>query len=374
LLSARDLCRDLLGEFEDIRTLAFLASPDPDVEVRRNLLARVGLLLLDAIEHDWFFGFLKQAVIASADGVPPVGTLQRITSDSSNDPAVRRKIENACSGIIGGYLRYVKVEAIRNLSGREAMFWHCMLTKEARARANELRVAATDHILDRLVTPNGGLPALACPDTGVESTEVELLGFPMLAGLALLLIASLDKPESRKNASLNFALEIIDASVSLSQASTERRRLKGEEVWHKWRPYAPIWAGVIAEAIGEDFGAISHEDLLISQISDVVLDEGRRRMAFGYSIWFSFFASNTRHEKSPKGTVHIPADEVIWLPEAVGAAPTLPILPPSIFETVFEKRRQREEAARLKRKERAEAAILEKLERAAGLKRMERKR
>jgi len=314
VLSADQLVKSLFGDFEDIRMLARLCQPDNDAE--RSFLAQMGVHLLDALEHDAVFSFLRRTVIASTDSPPPLGTLRRIIAESGSDPAMLRKLSEFSCKIIGTYIRFVEPEVIATAPTSETLFWHCMRSMEARSKATNLRLAVIDHIRDQLA-PNGGLGAILDPATCPrDNARTPLLGFPMRAGLVLFLIASLSKMDTQngtKKASLNLATEIVDAVVSLGPVSTVARRLKGKDVWHRWRWFAPVWAGVLAESNGVRIDWLTRADLLETRIVDVVMDEQRRSQVSRYAGWFADFASTNEASRNATGEMYIPVEEVARL-------------------------------------------------------------
>lgn len=371
-LAERDVEIDLFGDLDDIRMLAFLCWPDETV--RRSRMLTVGASLVGAIEANPVFAFVRNALMACSDGVPPKGTRDQIINRCSTDPAVRRSLLEFSINIYVHHLHYLRHDFsdpanFQIASSPEMLFWHCLRIPQLRSKAIRHCLSTISHVQNELSLSDNWLAEFAARGKSWESIDKDpneaLLGFPMVAGVILLLIASINKrnamlKEQKKrnegNDSLNYATEIVQAYASFRGTSTVARRLKGEEVWQRWRWFAPVWAGVLADANGTDIQWLRQPDLLTDRIFEVVRSEERRVRAFGYARWFAEFASPRMVDPSSDKKEHIPADEVIWPPDWLRSAdsPPLLVLTPEIFKAVKNERRKSKENAERMQRERAQ--------------------
>lgn len=365
---ARDVVAGWLGDLDDIRMLAMLCRPGEPVHGSGMLT--FGAVLIGALQADPCFAFVRNAAMASANGIPPKGVRDQIINRCSPDPLIRRSLLELSIDVYVHGLRYLSCDLsdpsnFEVACNPELLFWHCLRAPKLRAKLYNFQLSAISHIEKNLGLPIDWLAEFAARGKSAELLDKDpnetLLGFPMVAGVILLLIASTDKrnemlKEQKKrkegNASLNYATEIMHAYASFGNTNTVTRRLKGQEVWQRWRWFAPAWAGVLAEANGPEIEWLREPDLLTERIFEVVRSEERRVRAFGFARWFAEFASPRMVDPSSDKKEHIPAEEVIWPPDWLRSdeEPPLPVLTPEIFKAVVnERRKSKENAERIKK-------------------------
>ena len=238
-----------------------------------------------------------------------------------------------------------------------------------RTKLYNFQLSAINHIEKNLGLPINWLAEFAARGKSAEQLDNDpnetLLGFPMVAGVILLLIWSLDKrnemlKEQQRpkegNASVRYGAEIVHAYASFGDTSTVARRLKGEEVWQRWRWFAPAWAGVLAEANRTEIDWLRQSDLLTERIFGVVRSKERRVRAFGFARRFAEYASGHEADHNATGKSYIPAEEVVWSTAWPRSEepPPLPVLTPEIFKAVATEREKSKKNAERMRKERAQ--------------------
>jgi hypothetical protein len=350
---------DLNGPFASFDMMGLMCWPDKAKRAVR--LAKMGIYLRGE-QEPIYLDLVKRALEATADGRPPSGTLEKLTAEVSSDFAMRGFLTDWAKRHSASYAKVVRsyrrsqyqtatmthpytgytfpvhdFGAFSNTAGLvdwEGQFWAWICEPEVRLTLASDPRSVFDPYHDRLIAESGGHRAAARgPSIDVIAAEFQdcLLGYPMLAGLVLILIqifkdhySALDEngyPEIVP--SLNSACRTIAGLEVIKGKFNEVRRH-----WPNWCFVAPLWAAFLIEARCLNSESLIDVSALEDAYMNVILTDERRCRLLPLAKPFCELVRT--HEARghpltpyPERTLRLPVSvspAVITLPELTGKA------------------------------------------------------
>jgi hypothetical protein len=292
---------------------------------KSSRLARLAMMGIDSkgVKEPYYLALVKAVLTASAHRRPARGTVEKLLSALDCDPSVDHALRQWAYGHSRSYAALAGSQRPTGaISDWERDFWSWVFRPSVR---NPLESAPSSLFyppLDRLIAESGGYAA-AAGSPGMDELDVEFrngyLGYPMLSGLALILIQIFKQHHDKEHPpviepSLTSACRTIAGLEVIPGKYNEVKRY-----WPVYSPVAPLWAGFLIE-----MGCLHPQSLInltlltVERWAEIATSLSRTRQMLSFARPFCDLLRT--HRSGGKALTPHP-ERVVRIPDTISAAP-----------------------------------------------------